>query len=166
MPVSLVQFGEGGEWEVNYLDNKQLLANDSPHGLFRGLYRAHSQNVHVNCEADSDQEVAIDDREGLFDWSTSQAHTDPPIRNAFGSIANFLTERREIRLDQLSERAVEAFVQERGRWCLGCRSARFKGGDEISKPALSDSSEVQTMLILDVSDQKAVLMVHDESSYR
>ena len=58
----------GGEW--NDLDDEQLLTNSSPHGLFRGLYRAHGQNVHVNRQADSNQEVPINDRESLFNRST------------------------------------------------------------------------------------------------
>ena len=44
-------------------------------------------------------------------------------------------------------------------------SARFEGGDEISVLALRDSAEIQTMLMLDASDQNIVLAVNGEPTY-
>lgn len=109
--ISLMQLW-GQKGEENDLNDEQLLANGSPHSSFRGFYSAHSQNVHVNRQADPDQEVAVNDRKCLFDWSTSQAHASPPVCNAISSIADLLTEGREIWLDRSSERTVETLVHE------------------------------------------------------
>jgi len=49
----------GQSHKGNDPDDERLLANGGPHGLFRGLYRAHGQNIHVNRQADPDQEVPI-----------------------------------------------------------------------------------------------------------
>lgn len=95
-----------------YLDDEQLLANSGPHSLFRVFYRTHSQNVHINRQADPDQEVSVNDSESLFARPTSQAHANPPGRNPFGSTADLLTERREIWFDQPSERTVETTAEE------------------------------------------------------
>jgi hypothetical protein len=160
----------GCEWkgEGNDLDNEQLLANNNPHSLLRSLYCAHGQNVHVNRQADSDQEIAVNDRESLFDRSTSQAHANPPVRNPLASIADLLTERREIRLDQPSEYTVKTFFQEGIRWCLGrsC-SAGFKGRDELSEPTLGEGSQIQAMLILGcLGSEHGLDDVYGESTHR
>ena len=121
------------------LDDKQLLANGSSHSLFCGLDCAHGQNVHVNRKAQSDQEVPVNDRESLFSRPASQAHANPPVPNPLRSTADLLPERREIRLNQQSERTFETFVQERVRWQMGSgRSSRFEGRDDLSEPTLCE----------------------------
>jgi len=99
-----------GKENVIYLDDEQLLTNSSPHSLFRGLDRAHSQNVHVNRQADSNQEVPINDRESLLNRSAPQAHADPPVPNPLSGIADLLTERRKIWFNKPSERTFETLV--------------------------------------------------------
>ena len=88
----------GCEWkgEEGDLDDEQLLANSGPHSLFRGLDRPHGQNVHVNCQAHSNQEVPVNDRESLFNWPASQAHVNPPVPKPLSSAADLLAEQRKI----------------------------------------------------------------------
>ena len=131
----------------NHLDNEQLLANSSPQRLFRILYRAHGQDVHVDRQADRNQEVPENDRESLLDGAASQAHAHPPAGNPISSTADFLAEGREIWLNQSSKRAVKTVVQERVHWHIrGCRS--FEGGDNLSESTMSERSQIRTVLIL------------------
>ena len=140
-----VSYSSGGKWEVKYLDNKQLLGNNSPFGRFRNFYRAHRKTpfrlVHLQSSCGS-----------------TRAHHPPRYCEPPG---------------RKTRKTAQSAVRARCRnlspgtslMVLGRFSARFEGGDEISVLALRDSAEIQTMLMLDASDQNIVLAVNGEPTY-